>query len=55
MGGEQFSLKDAIWNFANDQIKEHTAQASTSDDGLSLTLLINVSLICVFSNTTGFD
>jgi pre-mRNA-processing factor 8 len=35
MGGEQFSLKDALWNLTNEQIKERTAQAflPVSDDG----------------------
>ena len=35
MGGEQFSLKDAVWNLTNEQTKERTAQAflHVSDDG----------------------
>jgi pre-mRNA-processing factor 8 len=35
MGGEQFSLKDAVWNLTNEQTKERTAQAflRVSDDG----------------------
>jgi pre-mRNA-processing factor 8 len=34
-GGEQFSLKDAVWNLTNEQTKERTAQAflCVSDDG----------------------
>jgi pre-mRNA-processing factor 8 len=33
--GEQFSLKDAVWNLTNEQTKERTAQAflRVSDDG----------------------
>ncbi|KAG1765663.1 ribonuclease H-like domain-containing protein [Suillus occidentalis] len=36
MGGEQFSLKDAVWNLTNEQTKERTAQAflRVSDDGV---------------------
>ena len=36
MGGEQFSLKDAVWNLTNKQTKEHTAQAflHVSDEGM---------------------
>lgn len=35
MSGEQFSLKDAVWNLTNEQSKERTAQAflRVSDDG----------------------
>ncbi|KAG1906375.1 PRP8 pre-mRNA processing factor 8-like protein [Suillus fuscotomentosus] len=35
-GGEQFSLKDAVWNLTNEQTKERTAQAflRVSDDGV---------------------
>jgi pre-mRNA-processing factor 8 len=35
MGGEQFSLKDAVRNLTNEQTKERTAQAvlRVSDDG----------------------
>jgi hypothetical protein len=35
MGGEQFSLKDSVWNLTNKQTKECTAQAflHVSDDG----------------------
>ncbi|KAF7291692.1 Pre-mrna-processing-splicing factor 8 [Mycena chlorophos] len=35
MSGEQFSLKDAVWNLTNEQTKERTAQAflRVSDDG----------------------
>lgn len=35
MGGEQFSLKDAVWNLTNEQTKERTAQAflRVSDEG----------------------
>ena len=38
LGGEQFSLKDAVWNLTNDETKEWTAQAflHVSDDGKSL-------------------
>jgi pre-mRNA-processing factor 8 len=36
MGGEQFSLKDAVCDLTNDQTKERTAQAflRLSDDGV---------------------
>jgi pre-mRNA-processing factor 8 len=36
MGGEKFSLKDAVWNLTNEQTKERTAQAflHVSDDGV---------------------
>ncbi|KAJ3800917.1 NUC071 domain-containing protein [Lentinula aff. detonsa] len=36
MSGEQFSLKDAVWNLTNEQTKERTAQAflRVSDDGV---------------------
>lgn len=35
MSGEQFSLKDGVWNLTNEQTKERTAQAflRVSDDG----------------------
>jgi pre-mRNA-processing factor 8 len=35
MGGEQYSLKDAVWNLTNEQTKERTAQAflRVSDEG----------------------
>jgi pre-mRNA-processing factor 8 len=35
MGGEKFSLKDAVWNLANKQTKERIVQAflRVSDDG----------------------
>jgi pre-mRNA-processing factor 8 len=35
MNGEQFSLKDGVWNLTNEQTKERTAQAflRVSDDG----------------------
>ena len=38
--GEQFSLKDAVWNLTTKQTKERTAQAflRVSDDGTSLTV-----------------
>ena len=44
LGGEQFSLKDAVWNLTNKQTKERTAQAflRVSDEGK-----INL-LRCVF-------
>ena len=37
MNGEQFSLKDGVWNLTNEQTKERTAQAflRVSDDGKS--------------------
>ena len=40
MSGEQFSLKDAVWNLTNKQTKERTTQAflRVSDDGKSLNL-----------------
>ena len=36
MGGEQFSLKDSVWNPTNEQTKERTAQAflHVSDEGV---------------------
>ncbi|KIJ29669.1 hypothetical protein M422DRAFT_36884, partial [Sphaerobolus stellatus SS14] len=36
MSGEQFSLKDGVWNLTNEQSKERTAQAflRVSDDGI---------------------
>ncbi|KAJ3713912.1 NUC071 domain-containing protein [Lentinula raphanica] len=36
MSGEQFSLKDAVWNLTNEQTKERTAQAflRVSDEGV---------------------
>ncbi|KAG2104265.1 ribonuclease H-like domain-containing protein [Suillus cothurnatus] len=36
MGGEKFSLKDAVWNLTNEQTKERTAQAflRVSDDSV---------------------
>ncbi|KAH9912797.1 uncharacterized protein B0H18DRAFT_1126773 [Fomitopsis serialis] len=36
MDGEQFSLKDAVWNLTNEQTKERTAQAflRVSDEGV---------------------
>jgi pre-mRNA-processing factor 8 len=36
MGGEQFSLKDGVWNLTNEQSKERTAQAflRVSDEGM---------------------
>ena len=46
MSGEQFSLKDVVWNLTNEQTKERTAQAflRVSDDGKSyLRLLLNIS------------
>src|ERR1700678_1455180 len=46
MSGEQFSLKDVVWNLTNEQMKERTAQAflRVSDDGKSyLRLLLNIS------------
>jgi pre-mRNA-processing factor 8 len=35
MGGEQFSLKDAVWNLTNEQMKECTWQTflCVSDEG----------------------
>ena len=35
ISGEQFSLKDAVWNLTNEQMKERAAQAflCVSDDG----------------------
>ena len=55
MGGEQFSLKDAVWNLTNEQTKERTAQAflRVSDEGTVLApssalalLLTNCLLRC---------
>jgi pre-mRNA-processing factor 8 len=49
MSGEQFSLKDAVWNLTNKQTKERTAQAflRVSDDGKFLNhdhkLILNIS------------
>ena len=36
LNGEQFSLKDAVWNLTNEQMKERTAQAflRVSDEGI---------------------
>jgi len=36
MGGEQFSLKDAVWNLTNEQTKERTTQTflRVSSDGI---------------------
>lgn len=36
MGGEQFSLKDAVWKLTNEQTKEHTSRAflQVSNDGV---------------------
>ena len=36
LSGEQFSLKDAVWNLTNEQTKERTAQAflRVSDEGV---------------------
>ncbi|KAJ7055423.1 U5-snRNA binding site 2 of PrP8-domain-containing protein [Mycena amicta] len=38
MSGEQFSLKDAVWNLTNEQTKEQAAQAflRVSDEGVQL-------------------
>jgi hypothetical protein len=34
MGGEQFSLRDGVWNLANEQMTERNAQAFLRvDDG----------------------
>lgn len=40
MSGEQFSLKDAVWNLTNEQTKERTAQAflRVSDEGMFYSL-----------------
>lgn len=63
MGGEQFSLKDAVWNLTNEQTKERTAQAflRVSDEGalrgcdLSFETL-KLALSQAFSNSTiAFD
>ena len=42
MSGEQFSLKDAVWNLTNEQTKERTAQAflRVSDGGMSCSLSV---------------
>ncbi|KAL4062246.1 U5-snRNA binding site 2 of PrP8-domain-containing protein [Scleroderma citrinum] len=36
LDGDQFLLKDAVWNLTNEQTKEHTAQAflHVSDEGI---------------------
>jgi pre-mRNA-processing factor 8 len=50
MGGEQFSLKDAVWNLTNEQTKERTAQAflRVSDDGEFYSNIARVSVMtCV--------
>jgi pre-mRNA-processing factor 8 len=46
MGGEQFSLKDAVWNLTNEQTKEPTAQAflQVSDDGKQSNQFCGISL-----------
>ena len=46
MSGEQFSLKDAVWNLTNEQSKERTAQAflRVSDDGKLASLFVFVNL-----------
>jgi len=47
LGGEQFSLKDAVWNLTNEQMKERTAQAllHVSDDGKSLSSWMHISAL----------
>jgi pre-mRNA-processing factor 8 len=49
MSGEQFSLKDAVWNLTNEQTKERTAQAflRVSDDGNYYYILQSVPEISV--------
>lgn len=46
MGGEQFSLKDAVWNLTNEQTKERTAQAflRVSDEGMDLAAIFVLAL-----------
>ncbi len=46
MSGEQYSLKDGVWNLTNEQTKERTAQAflRVSDEGrLMLSKYIRMS------------
>jgi len=47
MSGEQFSLKDAVWNLTNEQTKERTAQAflRVSDDGRYPELIVRKNYI----------
>ena len=47
LGGEQFSLKDAVWNLTNKQTKERTAQAflHVSDDGKSLSSWMHIDAL----------
>jgi pre-mRNA-processing factor 8 len=57
MGGEQFSLKDAVWNLTNEQTKERTAQAflRVSDDGKFCSSFANALLrfaLQVFNSST---
>jgi len=47
LGGEQFLLKDAVWNLMNEQTKERTAQAflRVSDDGKSLSSWMHINAL----------
>lgn len=48
--GEQFSIKDSVWNLTNEQTKERTAQAflRVSDDGTFDLFSLGISLIWIF-------
>ena len=50
MSGEQFSLKDAVWNLTNEQTKERTAQAflRVSDEGM---VFHKCSVFCCNNNS----
>ena len=49
LGGEQFSLKDAMWNLTNEQTKERTAQAflRVSDEGMDLAAIFVPALLLI--------
>ncbi len=49
MGGEQYSLKDAVWNLTNEQTKERTAQAflRVSDEGA---VQFTYYSFCIYAN-----
>lgn len=50
MSGEQFSIKDSVWNLTNEQTKERTAQAflRVSDEGRFISIL-NAVLLKLFN------
>ena len=51
MGGEQFSLKDAVWNLTNEQTKERTAQAflRVSDEGMFTCYNLSFVIVRLYS------